>query len=715
MTCSQSGPVRKRPGVPVSLSAPTPRRRGKVSTAVELREVLAGPILRRAEPRRVCIWLATSAERQVSAEIFSLGPEGLERVGGGEGRSVRLGPNLFVHLVTAVPDGDRFPVDRLLGYDVAVGDEGSEHRLADLGFLGGRGALNYPGLPLPTFFLGGEEAPVLHLMHGSCRLLHGRGEDALPAADDVLARTAEDLTERPSAMFLTGDQIYGDDVAGPLIGHLNGLGAALQGPEDDSSVPGLPALSTVPVYGRQELAVEQAGFTSDKASNHLFSLGEFAAAYLVAWHEDNWPADFPAATEAVPDHRYDGRERSRLRRKYEAEQSCLQAARRALPAVRRVLANVPVYMIFDDHDVTDDWNITAEWRRTVEGSPTGRRVVANALAAYWAFQAWGNEPDSFGDDFVRAVGADPAAGSERGDAFDDALLSFDRWSYAAPTSPPTIVMDTRTKRSYDSDRGAARLIGDEELQRVRSLSREAGVSAPGPMLLVSPVPVFGLELQERRQKFLEGKLGPYEIDFEEWHSNLHGLVDLMRCLVDDIGLSCCVLLSGDVHYGLSVEATFNVEGNKLRVAQLVSSSFKHSGAVAKHGLHLLGRLVRRGHHRVGWHHAPGLRGHTSLGQRLLSRPVNTDEWGDAPVFLSPRLARLLDTDEEPCYEEIRRYAQPEEHPSMFIVGEANMGLVSLHHDRVVHRLLGRTGPRETVSYTTTISLSDRSAHEEMLG
>jgi hypothetical protein len=31
------------------------------------------------------------------------------------------------------------------------------------------------------------------------------------------------------------------------------------------------------------------------------------------------------------------------------------------------------------------------------------QVVANGLAAYWAFQAWGNNPDLFDQDFVDAV------------------------------------------------------------------------------------------------------------------------------------------------------------------------------------------------------------------------------------------------------------------------------------------------------------------------
>ncbi|MDP8976622.1 MAG: hypothetical protein M3N28_09735 [Actinomycetota bacterium] len=671
---------------------------------LELRDVLAGPILRRSEPERVCIWLATSGPYDVSCEVFSLRNGEARRVGGARAHSVRLGPSLYVHLVAAVPDGERFPVDELLGYDIEVSGDGPPRRLADLGLLSGRRSIAYPGMPLPTFFLRGESTPALHLLHGSCRLLHGRGEDAFPAADDALARTVRDLTDRPSVMFLTGDQIYGDDVAGPLIGHLTRMGNALLGPDDDTAVPGVRSLSAVATYGRQELAEEKACLTSDKASNHLFSLGEYAAAYLVAWDEDNWPAHFVPAEEAVPDHRAEGRELVRLRNKYASEVDCLEVARRALPAARRVLANVPVYMICDDHDVTDDWNITSEWRRRVEESPTGRRVVANALGAFWAFQAWGNQPDEFDDGFVEAVAGRPEAGSTREESFDDALLSFDRWSYYVPTDPPAIVLDTRTKRSYDSDRGAARLVGPAELDRLKSLLREAGVVPPGPAILVSPVPVFGLELQERRQKFLEGKLGPYEIDFEEWHSNLHGLTDLMSCLVEDVGLTCCVMLSGDVHYGLSVDATFTVGEAELRMAQLVSSSFKHSGATAKHGLHLLGRLVRRRHHRLGWKHAPSCEGPSNVAERLVRRPVNTDDWGDSPVFLSPRLARWLKVDEPPDYEEVRRYAPPRERPSMLIVGEANVGLVSVYPDRVVQQLLGRPSPGKTVTYTSTITM-----------
>jgi hypothetical protein len=656
-------------------------------------EVLAGPLLRRAEPSRVLVWLATSVPLAVDGEVVALDrPDGAARpprVGGGGGRRVRLGPRLFVHLLDMRPDPatGRFPTDRLLGYDLTLRAEDAggrpPRRLADLGLLDGPRRITVGGLALPSFFLRGE-LPATNLLHGSCRLLHGHGEDALLAAEELLAETARDLERRPGALMLTGDQIYGDEVAGPLLRHLTRLGAELLGPDDTTSVPGVPPLDEIPLYDRQQLAAEL-GVTSSKASNHLLSLGEFAAMYLVAWDEDNWPEELPSAAESAAACA-GGRMTASQRRQHATELAGLEQARRALPAVRRVLANIPTYMIFDDHDVTDDWNLTREWREQVWNSPGGRRMVANALAAYWAFQGWGNAPDDFDDRLIEVIQAGP------GDArFDRALWSFDRWSYLAPTGPPILVLDTRTQRAFDSERGAARLLGDAELRRVRQLAAEAGVRPPGPLILVSATPVYGLELQERRQKFLADKLGPYEIDFETWHSNLAGLCDLLRLLIEDLGLRRCVVLSGDVHYGLNVRATFSHAGEVLSIAQLISSGLKHSGSLARTALHLLGTAVRADHSRVGWRTPPEVPAPGAL-DRLLKRKVNTDAWADdAPVVLPPTLAGRIIPEQPPDFEETRSYVRPDGRGTGVIVGDNNLGAVCLRagDDTVVHRLLAR--------------------------
>jgi hypothetical protein len=666
-----------------------------VSADQTLPLVLAGPILRRTEAMRVVVWLATSRPVDVEGTVMQIGHEAA--VGAGRAESIQLGDRLFVHLVQMTPEEDSFPTDELLAYDLRLqSDTGGPATLTSLGL----GRISYGRHPLPTFFIRARES-TLNVMHASCRSLHGGGEDALVASDEELAGTVETLESRPSALFLTGDQIYADDVAAPMLAHVRRLASILIGDRDLTSVPGAPRLSDIAVNGRDAIA-RGAGFSSDKAANHLLSFGEFAAMYVVAWNEAAWPETFDAAQAAL------GPNTSRRDvHRYRRDTKRLEQARAALPAVRRVLANTPTYMSFDDHDVTDDWNLTSSWRERVSSSSVGRRVVANALAGFWAFQGWGNDPDAYTADFKSTVtrwlqGVVPGDGAN----FDDALWSFDRWSFIAPLQPVTVVLDTRTQRSYDSRDGAARLLGRDEIDRVARMVGDAGHKPQTPLLMVSAVPVFGFELQERRQRYLVDRLGPYEIDFEAWHSNFAGMVDFMG-LIDDLQPSFCVLLSGDVHYGVTAQATFSIQGRELLFTQLVSSGQKHAGAAASASLGMLGRLLRARHERVGWKRAPECRRSPKLADHFLRRAVNTDEWdAESPVFLAPLDARLVGVQTPEDFRDCRVYARPKPGTSM-LIGENNVGLMSLREERVTHRLLirhrGATRSRTaTIDATTAV-------------
>ncbi|MBA3349157.1 MAG: hypothetical protein H0T12_01245 [Actinobacteria bacterium] len=634
----------------------------------------------------------------VEAEVFAVEASsedspgsGLRLVGSGAGETAQLGPRLFIHLITAIPDTEAFPADKLLAYDITVtAEDDAPKRLRDLGLVGRENSLAYGDLPLPSFFIR-SETPTLHALHGSCRLLHGKGEDSLIAADEIITRYAREPLERPSCLFLTGDQIYADEVAGALMAHVTELGTELMGDGDAASVPGVSDLSAIPIYGRQEIASEQAKFTSDKAANHLMSFGEFAAMNLVAWNEANWPGQWPAVSKAVTGDHGGRIVTLRTRRKYNSEIQDLERARAALPKVRRVLANIPTYMICDDHDVTDDWNLTAKWREQVKHSATGRRIVSNAIATYWAFQAWGNDPAAFDGDFKGTLtGFLTGDKSIDGASFDSAMWSFDRWSYCAPTDPPTIVLDTRSQRTFDSPEGAARLVGGG-MERIVELSRQCNYTPGHPLILVSAVPAFGLELQERRQKFLVDKMGPYEIDFEAWHSNLEGMIEFMHLLIERLGVRDCIVLSGDVHYGLNSRATFSIGDSTLEICQLVSSSQKHSGELSKTALNLLGRLVSKSHERVGWKCPPERNNSNGLKGRILAKSANTDEWSeDAPVFLAPNRVRQLGIKTPPHYRETRSYVATEGPQSSMIVGENNIGLLSIRGNEVTHRLLSRS-------------------------
>jgi hypothetical protein len=85
---------------------------------------------------------------------------------------------------------------------------------------------------------------------------------------------SEDLDKRPSALFLTGDQIYADDVADPLIEYLTEFSIKLLGWEE--RINGLEKnLTGLRIGERQQVVKEYAKFTSESAGNHLLSFGEF--------------------------------------------------------------------------------------------------------------------------------------------------------------------------------------------------------------------------------------------------------------------------------------------------------------------------------------------------------------------------------------------------------------------------------------------------------
>ena len=667
--------------------------------------MLAGPILRRTTPEHVFIWIATSEDGKASAEVTLA--NGSDTVGRGEGERVKLGPRLFVHMIEVAPKARSFPTDTLLSYDLTLESGDGASSLRDLGLLEGKSRIALGRAKLPTFFVHSNEV-ARNVLHGSCRQLHGGGEDAFLAADETLTESSDDINARPSALFLTGDQIYADDVAAPLIGHIRWLATALMGEGDATSIPELDSLDGVGVNGRAEIITEQVGFTSQKADNHLMSFGEWAAMYALAWNPDVWPTSLPEAEELIPEDDDNKAAVSKERRKAESERKALERARGALPSVRRVLANVPTYMIFDDHDVTDDWNITGEWYENAATNVIGRRVISNALAAYWAFQGWGNHPDESDRDLREQISSF-YLGSLDGEKFDETMWSFDRWSYTAPVDPPTIILDTRTQRHYDSSEGGARLINDSERERIIALASDAGHEPGRSLMLISPVPVFGFEFQEQRQKFLVGKLGPYEIDFEAWHSNMHGLVDFMRLLVDELQPDPCIILSGDVHYGVNAECSFTVDDKELAVIQLVSSGFKHANLFAKSGLYLLGHLLRTKHERLGWHKPPDFKAPDGPGKKLMNRPPNVDEWADnSPVFLAPRHAKVLGIEATPDYRERRVYVRPSGRNRSVLIGENNIGLVTLEKEGVEHRVLSR-GHRTHVHTARLRSIGAESA------
>jgi hypothetical protein len=338
----------------------------------------------------------------------------------------RFGQRLHVAVVTVELTAPTPPLTpgQLYSYDVDVGGSG----LRGLDLLRNqtsgtpRGlALGYVENRLPSFVAPPATLDQLRLAHASCRKPNGPGFDALAWLDDRIENTFSSA-DRPQQLFLTGDQIYGDDVAACLLPMLNALAAELLGaPERLRTGPNAgdtvdATLANLPAMFRQRPMRELAGFSSTDAASHLMAFGEYAAMYLAVWSPRVWS---PLATAAdvlksptgaaasIADHltRWDacaatqGKTFRELREKsFDAERTSVELFRDAVPRVARVLANVATYMIFDDHEVTDDWNLNARWRNRAYSPerPLGRNVARNGVMAYTVFQGWGNDPKKWG-------------------------------------------------------------------------------------------------------------------------------------------------------------------------------------------------------------------------------------------------------------------------------------------------------------------------------
>jgi hypothetical protein len=621
--------------------------------------LLAGPIVRRARPDQVFIWIAVSKECWLGAEAYRTTKqgEGFEidtsvPIGEGtSGKRIQLGGGLWIHIIELLPNANAkgsFPAREIIAYDVIArnnpltpirgGSSGnfsgsagvpsklgqssrkvilrplpklavSPKRAAAVGrkipVMSTRIASTgqhlkdmegvhiedfcLKGFTLPTFILQEPGKNDLTAYFGSCRKLHGAGDDGARMLEHRLNSVATSLRNRPTSLFLTGDQIYADDISDDLFVHVIELGEATVGPSEP-----LPDVASLPRKPQQraKIALDTAKFTSTAATNHAFTCGEFAALYLLAWNPDLWPSG--KLTERLNE----GREGSRC--------------------MRRVLANVATYMAFDDHEVTDDWNLNEDWEKAARKSALGTRVMANGLAAFLVFQGWGNQPERFDDalmDLIEDRVGDPGVDGPNDKAWDDRLLGFHLWAFTTPTTPTTLFLNPRTRRgTCNSDVDYRRLlsvnVGPLELPGKQALFRLnkppllmnsdetdrakklVGDVRGKPLILVAQAPVFSIEGIDALASASNQVAGAAAKDFESWRANPEAFLRLFTDLVGPLAPDRCAILSGDVHFSHVTQGHVDVGGNRIRIGQYTSSSLKNNIIDGTRGVGALFTIVR---------------------------------------------------------------------------------------------------------------------------
>ncbi len=565
--------------------------------------VLAGPIMRRSMPERLTLWLALREPVRVRLELecgeasprrYSLEP------GTAECRLLTAGNELH-YLLIDLPLAEALPSDRWIGYVLTLQPlDGSDAAWED--WSEWAPDLCYPGRSSPGFVL---PSRVGSLLHGSCRKPHYPGGDGLVQADRLLVRCiAENSDQRdmaasdsaspdtlpvwPSALVLSGDQIYADDVAGPMLHAIHNLVRRLGLPvetfpgAEETGLADAEALYAHPAgyYRREQLlpqhkrnyalievlfgGVEKPVFTTDNAHNHLITLAEVLAMYLLVWSPAPWRVlelDEPSSLDAAS------------RARYEAERPAIETFVAQLPAVRRLFAHLPVAMIFDDHDITDDWNLSREWEEIVYGHPFSNRVIGNALLGYLINQGWGNRPEAFDGETLDLLQSSLAVpGSASHEACIERLLRFRAWHFSWPTKPPLVVIDGRTHRwrSESSARKPSGLLDWEALTDLQHRLR--GQPA---VLLVSSAPIFGVKLIETIQRIFTWFGKPLLVDAENWMGHRGAAHTILNIFRHEKTPRHFVVLSGDVHYSFVYDVELRGRIRGPDIWQICSSGLRN--------------------------------------------------------------------------------------------------------------------------------------------
>ena len=366
--------------------------------------VLAGPILRKVTPTSVTVWLALKESTGVTLDVH-FGDVTVGRVLlSGFRQTVHVGKNLHIVAITARPvEGKNLEPGEVYFYNLSF-VTGSKGPIGLSEATGGELTWGYGTNRFPSFALPPKELADCRIIQGSCRKPNADGPDALSLLDGLIEASVNNANGRPHQLLLSGDQIYADEVADVLLLMLIDAASVLLGPET------LPRRAGV---GEPNIAADffepttrlnfipSIGFTTEDTRSHLMSLGEYLAMYLFVWSNVLWPdpiPDFSDVVQSIVEHNDTAKwlnPAAKLRDEIDTQRSNVMLMRASLPSVRRALANIPTYMLLDDHEITDDWNMTQEFCEDVYGNPTGTRIIQNGLVAYALCQHWGNAPEQF--------------------------------------------------------------------------------------------------------------------------------------------------------------------------------------------------------------------------------------------------------------------------------------------------------------------------------
>ncbi|QCU73919.1 alkaline phosphatase D family protein [Pseudoalteromonas distincta] len=525
--------------------------------------LLMGPMVRRAEQTGVCIQFATS--KPANCQINLLNVECYS-----DQYTVSLGEHLYLHFVIIKPIDNKLPLDSLLSYELVIDDTA-----IDLS------PWCYNNQTTPAFVIPDKLSDILH---GSCRNAHHPAKDSLVSASHWQNTQRGNNTQGAQLLLLSGDQVYADDVAGPMLLAIHQLIKALGIYKEQPLAIELPDdineqlynrhlfLPKTPWQKRSKLGVgywlkkDEPHFSSVKAYNHLIHFEEYIALYLLNFSAAAWQCvDIQNTT-------YLGQSEQN-KTIFNAEKTALIDYAKGLSEVERLFANVSTLMMFDDHDVTDDWNLTAGWEQAINENPSSKRIINNGLISYWLFQGMGNDAlNKTGELLTPFKQSRTANNLWQFKVFDKPLNDFSFWHYELTTTPKVVVLDTRTHR-WRNEQNFNEPSGLLDWERLTEL--EESLLSHDQVIIVSPAPVFGVKSIEAIQAMFNICGQPLMVDVENWMAHEGSAKKLLDTFRRTDTPNETLILSGDVHYSFcfSVQKRFGDHPN--RIWQLTASGIKN--------------------------------------------------------------------------------------------------------------------------------------------
>lgn len=548
------------------------------SKTADLALVIAGPILRDTNENTATVWFVSS--EACDAEFILKEQSASDYLNyKNEHHVFQVGSHCFIHIISAhkenlLKHGEFYEYDIVLNCktgSVKMSEELTELRYRDK----------------QTFcFL--YKKQLTNVMHGSCRKPHFEGDDALPVLDDMLAARFSKCTvvhnyetnkSIPDLLLHTGDQVYVDDVCGPM---LNAIGQTIDllGLYDESftqaNISNSNELSEHPsnFYHREKLlpfceqnealytsffkGKRKPIFTSVNAKNHLIALNEMIALYLLCWSSRLWPhIDIETVPQQIEDQDA-----------YKKELPLLSNFSFGLCKVERAFAHIPSYMMFDDHDVTDDWNLTRDWEQQVYGNPFSKRIIGNALLAYFLCQGIGNPSSTWHPLLDIASDTFTHTGIQRHDQLIDALLSFNQWHFQLNTFPVVNMLDTRTRR-WRSESNAKKPSGLMDWEALCELQDQ--ILGQEAVIMVSPAPIYGVKLIETIQRIFTAFGGALMVDAENWMAHKGTASVILNIFKHKKTPPHFIILSGDVHYSFVYDISIRAQENSPKITQFTCS------------------------------------------------------------------------------------------------------------------------------------------------